>query len=249
MAKFTSYTRQNFNQRRLILKTGAGLFSSFLILPNVEAQNQNADVLTERHAFIKAANQEHWDSLRTSVIVDRAPNEPPPPAPYIRISALMPFGDWDYYFVKDGSIDWGPTPARRDDGVAQPVTVEVSVPEGFVTDLASIPRAFWSIKRPEGRHAYAAAIHDYLYWTQRRSRKESDEIFRAVMLESKADAATVLALYNTVRQAGGTAWENNKRLKDQGERRFLRRLPEDHLVSWKDYKKLAGVFVEDENSL
>jgi hypothetical protein len=249
MLPLNPYIRTNLNQRRLMLKAGLGLISSSLLLPDVKAQKLSADAIKERHAFIEAASKEHWDSLKLNVIVDKDPNDPPPPAAYIRISTLMPFGDWDYYYVKDGSIGWGPSPPPSDDGLIRPIKLEVQVPEGFVTDLASIPRAFWGIKRPEGRHAYAAVIHDYLYWTQRRTRKESDEIFREVMLESKTDKTTVWGLYNTVREAGGKAWENNRRLKDKGEKRFLQILPEDHLVSWKDYKKQAGVFVKSEQSL
>ncbi|PTS86457.1 phage tail protein [Pseudomonas sp. HMWF032] len=38
----------------------------------------------------------------------------------------------------------------------------VTVPYGFVTDGASIPRAFWPILSPWGEYAKAAVIHDYL---------------------------------------------------------------------------------------
>lgn len=39
----------------------------------------------------------------------------------------------------------------------------ITVPAGFVTDLASVPRALWSIFAPFGRYTQAAVIHDYLY--------------------------------------------------------------------------------------
>lgn len=42
----------------------------------------------------------------------------------------------------------------------------VNIPRGFVTDLASIPRIFWSIWPPFGLHTRAAVIHDYLYATK-----------------------------------------------------------------------------------
>ncbi|ECG8634089.1 DUF1353 domain-containing protein, partial [Salmonella enterica subsp. salamae] len=39
----------------------------------------------------------------------------------------------------------------------------IEVPAGFVTDLATIPRIFWSLMPPDGKYAKAAIIHDYLY--------------------------------------------------------------------------------------
>jgi hypothetical protein len=39
----------------------------------------------------------------------------------------------------------------------------IRVPAGFITDFASIPRAFWSFMIPTGRYGKAAVIHDYLY--------------------------------------------------------------------------------------
>src|SRR5690606_541780 len=43
----------------------------------------------------------------------------------------------------------------------------IEAPRGFVTDLASIPRMFWSALRPDADYAYAAIIHDFLYWQQK----------------------------------------------------------------------------------
>jgi hypothetical protein len=127
-------------------------------------------------------------------------------------------------------------------------TIEVRVPAGFVTDLASVPRAFWQLKRPEGRHAYAAVIHDYLYWTQTRPRKECDDILREALLESKADKATVWAFYEAVRKFGGSAWEKNQKLKAEGERRFLKIEPPDFTTSWSEWKVHPGALSESEAS-
>ncbi len=41
----------------------------------------------------------------------------------------------------------------------------VTVPTGFVTDLASIPRALFIALPPIGKYDYAAVVHDYLYRT------------------------------------------------------------------------------------
>ncbi|EJM1835421.1 DUF1353 domain-containing protein [Salmonella enterica] len=53
----------------------------------------------------------------------------------------------------------------------------ISVPAGFVTDLASVPRVFWTLLPPDGKYAKAAIIHDYLYDNALRTKKEADKIF------------------------------------------------------------------------
>ncbi|EKZ3211521.1 DUF1353 domain-containing protein [Salmonella enterica] len=53
----------------------------------------------------------------------------------------------------------------------------IAVPAGFVTDLASVPRIFWTLLPPDGKYAKAAIIHDYLYDNALRTKKEADLIF------------------------------------------------------------------------
>ncbi|EAQ7975984.1 DUF1353 domain-containing protein [Salmonella enterica] len=53
----------------------------------------------------------------------------------------------------------------------------ISVPAGFITDLASVPRIFWTPLPPDGKYAKAAIIHDYLYDNALRTKKEADLIF------------------------------------------------------------------------
>jgi hypothetical protein len=57
----------------------------------------------------------------------------------------------------------------------------ISVPAGFRTDFASVPRVFWWLVPPVGRYGKAAVIHDYLYVVKTRSRKEADKIFLEAM--------------------------------------------------------------------
>jgi hypothetical protein len=60
----------------------------------------------------------------------------------------------------------------HDDGkhftLLQPIVYEtefgvITIPAGFVTDFASIPRFLWSIYPPTGRYQEAAVVHDWLY--------------------------------------------------------------------------------------
>ena len=85
-----------------------------------------------------------------------------------------------------------PLPNGRDWQLLQPFVYYVgtdpsehviSVPIGFVTDFASIPRACWWLYPPTGRWGKAAVIHDYLYRTpsQQCTRKQADQIFVEAM--------------------------------------------------------------------
>ena len=150
-------------------------------------------------------------------------------------ASLIPFGDWDYYFVSSGgSISWEPNSPDQPDGV--------EVPAGFVTDLASIPRLFWQVLKPAERHAYAAVVHDFLYWEQTRSRDQADLIFKIAMEDSGVHPTTVRLLYLAVRALGKRAWQANAGLKKQGERRVLMQTPTDFRIGWKKWKLMPDVF-------
>lgn len=112
-----------------------------------------------------------------------------------------------------------------------------TIPKGFVTDFASIPRVFWSALRPDGNYAYSAVLHDYLYWEQKRPREVADAILRRSMLNFRVSKATVDIIYSAVRLGGQGAWNANRDLRRRGESRFLRRFPDDPTISWNDWKK------------
>lgn len=132
-------------------------------------------------------------------------------------------------------ISWTPNPGQER-------YKAVTVPKGFVTDLASIPRIFFSALRPDGEYAYAAVVHDYLYWTQTRSRDEADDILKIAMEDFKVGTVTVGAIYTAVRVAGKTAWNGNAEKKAQGEQRILTRFPQDPRITWEDWKQRPEVF-------
>jgi hypothetical protein len=122
---------------------------------------------------------------------------------------------------------------------------EVTVPTGFVTDFASIPQLFWSLLRPDGEYAHAAVIHDYLYWSQTRSREEADSIFKIAMEDLEVDPKTVSALYEAVHLFGVGAWTENARRKRAGERRVLKRIPDEVTARWRDWRNIPDAFNEE----
>lgn len=146
------------------------------------------------------------------------------------------FRDPMYFLTK--SISWGPS----GDQVGKFEKVEV--PAGFVTDFASIPQSFWSELRPDGDYAYAAVIHDYLYWTQAGKRDVADQILDFGMQDLKVDRVIRAAIYRAVRLFGGLAWRQNARLKTHGERRILKIYPDDPTMLWGDWKKRPEVFAD-----
>lgn len=121
----------------------------------------------------------------------------------------------------------------------QPETKQTFVvPRGFVTDLASVPRAFWAAFPPCGKFTPAAVVHDYIYWYQPQfcDQKCADDLLLVAMKESNVDLVSRNAIYAGVRIAGKSSWSENKKLREQG---VVRHVPEDHMNfgpydSWSD---------------
>ena len=135
----------------------------------------------------------------------------------------------DNIYIVDQSLDWKPNKGQE---YLKPVIV----PKGFVTDLASIPREFWSILDPADDYAYAAVVHDYLYWTQLTTKNEADLILKFAMQDLDVSPTTVDVIYTAVDMFGQQAWNQNKRLKELGEKRLLKKFPPNAAIKWADWK-------------
>jgi len=85
------------------------------------------------------------------------------------------------------------------------------VPEGFITDFASVPRLFWNIVPPWGKYGYAAIIHDYMYKTGKYGRKTSDKVFLRIMKESKVVWWKRTLMYKMVRLFGWIPYKNHRK--------------------------------------
>jgi hypothetical protein len=121
-----------------------------------------------------------------------------PPLP-IDPPALKPFADnMQWVLVEDVNYRVGDS------------AFTITVPKGFVTDFASIPQAFWSFGlSPNGRYSKAAIVHDYLYWAQGCTRKQSDNVLMIAMKESLVPASTRKIIYDGVKLGGDGAWKSN----------------------------------------
>lgn len=115
----------------------------------------------------------------------------------------------------------------------------VVVPQGFITDFASVPRALWVALPRTGRYTGAAIVHDYLYWTGACSREQADRIFAIAMRESRVGWLTRNAMYQAVSKAGESAWVANERERSAGGVRVIAAIPPDSTLAtrtWPEYK-------------
>ncbi len=78
----------------------------------------------------------------------------------------------------------------------------VTVPAGFVTDFASVPRIPFVYARYGGRGQRAAVIHDYLYAVGY-NRRKSDKIFQLALLDCNLPKSISYAMWLGMRIFGG----------------------------------------------
>jgi hypothetical protein len=83
---------------------------------------------------------------------------------------------------------------------------KVTVPAGFATDFASVPRAFWRIIPPWGKYNRAAVVHDWIYSENRFSRKAADWIFLDLMRRLGVSWWKRTVMYRAVRVGGWVTW-------------------------------------------
>lgn len=105
-------------------------------------------------------------------------------------------------------------------------TQVVVVPEGFITDFASIPRLLWNILPPTGPYVPAALAHDLLYrdaaiWSadapcptayrwKTIDRAFADNVFLEIMQVLGIGWWVRHAMYLGVRAGGWIAWNGHR---------------------------------------
>jgi hypothetical protein len=97
------------------------------------------------------------------------------------------------------------------------------IPKGFVNDLASVPRLFWSLFSPAGVYALGAIFHDHFYVChefggdmsvdppvvgRELSRSEADWIFLEMMEELGVGWLRRNIIWSAVRIGGGSYWDD-----------------------------------------
>ncbi len=87
---------------------------------------------------------------------------------------------------------------------------QITVPAGFRTDLASIPRALWPLMQPAGRWARASVLHDCLYGERLFRRERCDQIFLEAMLDDGVNAGTARLIHRAVRIFGKQSYRRQR---------------------------------------
>ena len=204
----------NYSRRRILLRT---VLLSLAATSKVNVFGQDSQERIAEYADITVADD--WMRTWMDAIDSKGPYKG------LHISR---FADPIYFTTKE--FGWDPDPGQEHE------YAPVRVPVGFVTDFASVPRLFWSLFRPDGLYAYAAVVHDFLYWEQPIAKEKADNIFKFLMQDFKIAESSIFALYNAVRFGGAKAWNDNATRRANGEKRILKRLPDDPTVRWSDWK-------------
>jgi len=105
--------------------------------------------------------------------------------------------------------------------VDKPGGETIHVPEGFITDFASIPRFAWPIiGHPAGEYAQAAALHDWLYSENageqgdtyiKRPRDVCDDIFLLAMIVLFVKWWKRSVMHRIVKWFGNGGWGDNRK--------------------------------------
>lgn len=92
-----------------------------------------------------------------------------------------------------------------------PVFGELAVPVGFITDLASIPRALRNLPMldPNGLSRRPAAMHDWLYAERSHGKEFADNFFRAALMSEGATEIEAETFYQAVHQFGSSSWASD----------------------------------------
>lgn len=79
-----------------------------------------------------------------------------------------------------------------------------TVPKGFVTDLASVPRVMWAYYSPnDARTIPAAILHDFMYRINLSvTRKQADDIFYHALIKGGTSKAKAVKYYLGIRLFG-----------------------------------------------
>lgn len=135
--------------------------------------------------------------------------------------ALVLLDDKDHPSIRDGRSLWG---VERELGYRTSIGGDgaITVPAGFITDLASIPRLVSGILPPDGPWTKAAVIHDFLYGTKGTgnwrghssgltratpySRAQADDVLREAMADRGVDRLRRNIIWAAVRAGGARGW-------------------------------------------
>lgn len=120
-----------------------------------------------------------------------------------------------YEFTDEDSIKWyslkyklvlytGKEPYLTSSGLTRENVIIVPA-ETFLSDLASVPKIFQSVFKPNGKYTRAALIHDFLYSKKEVNRFAADKIFLEAMKIDEVPFFTRYLFYAAVTFFGSSS--------------------------------------------
>ena len=91
-------------------------------------------------------------------------------------------------------------------GYSSDLIGQVDVPQGFVTDLASVPHLPVAYFLAGGLAHAAAVVHDWLYTTHQVERATADAVFREACQACGVSAWRAWVMWLGVRAGGASSW-------------------------------------------
>ncbi|MCV6625854.1 MAG: DUF1353 domain-containing protein [Cellvibrionaceae bacterium] len=82
------------------------------------------------------------------------------------------------------------------------VTPEYTIPAGFESDGASVPRPFWPIIPRVGKYLTASIVHDWMYVNAIGTKREADRLFKLNMQRAGVSRWRVWLMYLSVKTFG-----------------------------------------------
>lgn len=108
---------------------------------------------------------------------------------------------------------------QRDLTCLSAIAGRLVIPDGFLTDGASVPRPVWALlANSDPDLLYPAFAHDYLYtlqgdlYTRALTRQQCDAVLAEQMEAVGAPRWKIATVYRALRLAGGFAWAKKEKL-------------------------------------
>ena len=144
---------------------------------------------------------------------------------------ITPFYDENWLLLEDFTFKFYHKSTRK--------SYKITVPAGFITDLASVPTVATLIFDHPGRYASAGIIHDYLYWIQPCERKFADRIFRYALKAYGVPKIDRITMWRALDSGGDKAWKDNQKDRKNGNTRFIPEVFRSHVspnLKWDDFR-------------
>lgn len=117
-------------------------------------------------------------------------------------------------FVVEPTLGILPAPDKwvvRSPGIWKSPDLEATIPVGFVTDLASIPKLLRNVLDVDGRSRLPALLHDSLYCCQETTRAFADAQLRAALVAYGETNVGAMTYWLGVRAGGWSHWGSSSR--------------------------------------